>query len=182
MIDGIFADNKTIGTEVIKKYPSSSQLEIQLMVVDPDTYISELMFEDHISRIIVPFEVETGLPEVIYKVKNHNKQVALSLNPSTPVPSIIHLLDDIDMLLLLAVEPGFSGQKFQEKVIEKVKEAKTLSPNLAIEVDGGVGFENTAKLVKAGADFLAANSVLYKADDFKIAFDKLEKLAKAGSN
>ena len=179
VIDGKFADNTTIGTEIINKYPSSSDLEIQLMVINPQNYVDDLMFTDHISRIIVPFEGELGLPEVVYHIKNHNKQVGLSLNPSTPIQAAFHFLDDIDMLLLLAVEPGFSGQKFQEKVVDKVKQIKKMVPTLAVEVDGGVNFETAPKLVEAGADFIAANSVLYNAADFKVAFDKLERIAQA---
>jgi len=176
IIDGKFANNKTIGTDIVKKYPSSANLEIQLMVVYPQNYIDDLMFVEHVSRIIVPFEGESGLPETFYHIKNHDKQVGLSINPETPVTGVIHLLDSIDMLLLLGVNPGFSGQNFQEHVIEKVKQVKKLDPSLAVEVDGGINFENAPNISSAGADFLAVNSTLYGADDFKIAFDKIEKL------
>lgn len=177
VIDGKFADNLTIGCDVIKKYQSSSMLEVQLLVTDPQNYIDDLMFVEHVSRIIIPFEAERGLPEAIYHIKNHNMQTGISLNPSTPVKAAFHFLDDIDFLVLMAVEPGFSGQKFQEQVINKVEEVKRLVPELAVEVDGGVNFETTPRLVRAGANFLAANSVLYKADDFRTAYEKLERLA-----
>lgn len=176
VIDGKFAANTTIDTKIIKKYPSSSNLEIQLMVVYPQNYIDDLMHLQHILRIIVPFEGESGLPEILYHVKNHNKQVGLSLNPSTPVAAVTHMLDDIDLLLLLAVEPGFSGQKFQERVIDKVQEAKKINPTLAVEVDGGINFDNAPALSHSGADFLAVNSTLYAADDFRVAYEKLAKL------
>lgn len=127
-------------------------------------------------RIIVPFEGESGLPEIFYHIKNHGKQAGLSLNPSTPVAAVSHMLDDIDLLLLLAVEPGFSGQKFQEKVFDKIREAKTINPSIAIEVDGGITFDNAPELSVAGADFLAVNSTLYAADDFKVAYEKLVNL------
>lgn len=178
VIDGKFANNITVDTGIIRKYPSSSNLEIQLMVIYPQNYIDDLMFAEHIFRIIVPFEGEAGLPEVFYHIKNHGKQVGLSINPKTPVGGILHLLDDIDLLLLLAVEPGFSGQPFQDHVIEKVKEAKKYAPEVAVEVDGGIDFENAPKLACAGADFLAVNSTLYNAADFRVAFEKLAKLAK----
>lgn len=176
VVDGKFAANTTIDTKIIKKYPSSSNLEIQLMVVYPQNYIDDLMHLQHISRIIVPFEGESGLPEILYHVKNHNKQVGLSLNPPTPVAAVTHMLDDIDLLLLLAVEPGFSGQKFQEKVVDKVREAKKIKPTLAVEVDGGINFDNAPALSQSGADFLAVNSTLYAADDFRVAYEKLAKL------
>lgn len=177
IIDGKFADNVTIGAEIIKKYLSSSSLEIHIMAIYPQNYIDDLISVGHISRIIVPFEGESGLPEAIYHIKNHNMQVGLAINPQTSVKTVLHLLDDIDLLLLLSVEPGFSGQKFQETVIDKVKEAKKLVCDLPIEVDGGVNLENIPKLVNAGADFLAVNSALYKTSDFRNTYEKLAKLA-----
>ena len=177
VIDGKFAANETISCEVIKKYSSSSFLEIHLMVVHPQKYIDELVKIEHVSRIIVPFEVDLDLNEAIYQIKKHGKQAGLSLNPDTELAAAFHLYDDIDLLLLLAVIPGFSGQKFQESTVDKVKEIKAMVPELAVEVDGGVNFENAPKLAKAGADFLAANSVLFKASDFVLAYEKLAKLA-----
>ena len=177
VIDGKFATNTTIGVDIIGKYPSSSNLEIQLMVVYPQNYIDELVFVDHVSRIIVPFEGEIGLLDTVYHVKRHAKQVGLSLNPKTPVAAALHYFDDIDLLLLLAVEPGFSGQKFQEEVIEKVKQAKKINPGLEVEVDGGINFENIKFLSDAGADFLAVNSTIWKSDDFYLSYEKLARLA-----
>lgn len=177
VIDGKFANNITIGVDIIGKYPSSSNLEIQLLVVYPQNYIDELVFVDHVSRIIVPFEGEIGLLDTIYHVKRHAKQVGLSLNPKTPVAAALHYFDDIDLLLLLSVEPGFSQQKFQQHVIEKVKQAKKINPGLEVEVDGGVNFENVKFLADAGADFLAVNSTIWKSDDFYLSYEKLARLA-----
>lgn len=177
VIDGKFANTTTVGVETIAKYLTSSNLEIQLMVIYPQNYIDELVKCQHVSRIIVPFEIDADINQAIYHIKNHQKQAGLSLNPNTPVNAALHFFDDIDLLLLLAVEPGFSGQTFQEHVIDKVKEAKRLTGGLAVEVDGGINFDNAPKLARVGTDFLAANSVLYKADDFYLAYEKLAKLA-----
>lgn len=177
VVDGKFAKNTTIDTEVIKNHPTTSQLEVQLMVVYPQNYIDELVKIDYVFRIIVPFEVEGGLPEAIYHVKNHGKQVGLSINPETPLSVILHFLDDIDLLLLLAVDPGFSGQEFKNEVVAKIKEAKNIVPELAVEVDGGVKEENIRTLVEAGADFLAVGSALFEEGDFYTQYEKLAKLA-----
>jgi ribulose-phosphate 3-epimerase len=177
VIDGKFANNVTVGTDVIKKYLSSSILEIHLMVVDPQSFINDLTLVEHVGRVIVPFEAGGAVEEAIYHIRRHNKQVGLAINPQTPVKAVLNFLDDIDLLLLLAVEPGFAGQEFQAGIIDKVREAKKLVPGLAVEVDGGVNFDNTPKLVEAGADFLAANSVLFGAADFYVAYEKLAKLA-----
>lgn len=176
VIDGMFANNKTVGPEVIAKYPTSVNLEIQLMVVDSLAYIHDLRGLEFISRIIVPFEKNDDLKECIYQVKDAGKQIGISLNPGTEIAKIKDLFGEIDMLLLLGVEPGFSGQKFQEKILAKIKEAKEISRGLAVEVDGGVNFETAPKAAAAGADFLAANSVLFKAPDFYLALEELTKL------
>lgn len=181
VIDGKFAKNYTIGTDVILKYPSSSNLEIQLMCVYPQNYIDELVFADFISRIIIPFEGQFALNDALYHVKRHAKKVGLSINPETPISAAIHFLDDIDFLLLLGVAPGFSGQKFQEHVVDKVRQVKKINPGLAVEVDGGINFENTPKLVAAGADFLAVNAAIWKSEDFYLAYEKLAKLASLSS-
>ena len=182
IVDGIFAKNKTIGLNIVKKYPSSSFLEVDLLVEYPQNYIDELMFAEHVSRIIVPFECAGGIPKAIYHVKNHGKQVGVSLNPDTPVSAAIHFFDEVDFLRLLSVNPGFAGQKFQEVVYEKIKQAKSILAELPIEVDGGINTNNISKLSKAGADYLAVNSALFEAGDFMIAFEKLAKLAQVAKN
>ena len=182
IVDGNFAKNKTVGLDVVKKYPSSSSLEIDLLVEYPQNYIDELMFAEHVSRIIVPFECAGGLPEAIYHVKNHDKQIGLSLNPNTPVGAAIHFFDDIDFLRLLAVNPGFSGQKFQEVTYDRIKQAKNILKELPIAIDGGINKDNIAKLSKAGANYLAVNSALFEDEDFLTAYEKLAKLAEVSKN
>ena len=177
VIDGKFAENVTVSSDVIKKYISSANLEIQLLVEYPQNYIDDLIKLDHIFRIIVPFEGRGGIPEAIYHIKNHQKQAGLSINPETPVSAILHFLDDIDLLVLLAVKPGFSGQEFQEPVLNKVSEIKKLNPAAAVEIDGGVNLGNVQKIAATGCDFLAVNSALYKTPDFRIAYEKLAKIA-----
>lgn len=176
VVDGIFANNITIGVDIIKKYPSTSMLEIQLMVINLKEFVLDLVRVDHVLRIIVPFETKSWLEDSIYEIKKHNKQVGLSLNPLTTVDSAQSLFSQIDMLLLLGVNPGFGGQTFQDIVIEKIKQTKKIAPGIAIEVDGGVNFK-TAKIIStAGADFLAANSVIFEASDFRGAYDSLAKI------
>ncbi len=176
IIDGKFADNITVGADVIAKYPTTASLEIQIMAIDSRGYIKDLAPLEYVSRIIVPYEKNNNLKENIYAIKSAKKQVGISLNPKTPVSTISNLFDQIDLLLLLAVEPGFAGQKFQEIVLDKIKEAKKISRGLAVEVDGGINFETALKAAEAGADFLAANSVIFKAPDFYLAYEELSKL------
>lgn len=178
IVDGKFAQNTTIGTEIVARHQSSASLEIQIMAVDSLSYISALAGLEYVFRIIIPFEKNLNLKECIWRIKRARKQVGVSLNPATRVSATSHLVNIIDLLLLLGVEPGFSGQEFKVNVINKIKEARKLSRSLPIEVDGGVNFETTPKIVGAGANFLAANSVLFNAPDFYVAFEKLAKLAR----
>ena len=177
VVDGKFSANTTVGTNIIKKYPTSSQLEIQLMVIYPLSYIDDLARLDCVSRIIFPFEIEGDINENIYLIKNFGKQVGISLNPETPVSVALHFFDDIDILLLMTGKPGYSGQKLGQNTYERIKQAKKLAPDLPIEIDIGVNFENAAKLASYGADFLVASSALYNAPDFYLAYEKLAKLA-----
>lgn len=177
VVDGKFAPNTTVGVEVIKKYISSSQLEIQLMVVYPLNYIDELVPLEFVSRIIFPFEIDGDVYDNIYHIKKHIKQAGLSLNPETPVSAALHFFDDVDMVLLLAGKPGFSGQQLDENVYERIRQVKKIAPSLPVEIDIGVNFENAAKLAKFGADFLVSSSAIYNAGDFHVAYEKLAKLA-----
>ena len=182
VVDGQFSTNTTVGPEIIKKYPSSSLLEIQLMVIYPENYIDDLAPLEYVSRIIVPFETDADIPSAIYHIKKHGKQAGLSLNPTTPVSAAIHFFDDIDLLLLMTGKPGFSGQKLDENTYERIRQAKKIAHELPVEIDIGVNFGNAKQLAETGADFLVASSTLYDADDFKVAYEKLAKLAEVVKN
>lgn len=177
VIDGKFANNVTVGADIIKKYETSSSLEIQLMVVDTLPYIFDLKDVDFVTRIIVPYEAESGLDEAIYQIKNCSKQVGVSINPTTKVKDVSGYFDIIELLTIMAGNPGFSGQPFDEKTLNRVKEAKLLSPGLAVEVDIGVNNQTAPGISAAGADFLVASSALYGSEDFYLAYEKLARLA-----
>lgn len=177
LVDGKFAKNVTVGPEIIKKYPSSSLLEIQLMVNRPQSYIEALAPLQYVSKVIIPFEIEGSVASEIYQVRRYNKQVGLSLNPTTAIVSAIHFFGDIDLLLLMTAKPGFSGQKLGENTYERIRQTKKIDPSMPVEVDIGVNFDNAKKLAEAGADFLVASTTLYNASDFALAYEKLDKLA-----
>ena len=181
IVDGKFAKNLTVGVEMIKKYPSSALLEIQLMVLHPRNYIETLAPLEYVSRIIVPFEIEEDVYEAIYEIKKHGKEVGLSLNPTTAVASTIHFFDDINFLLLMTGKPGFSSQKLGENTYDRIRQVKKIDHTLPIEIDIGVNFDNARKLVIAGADFLVSASALYNSPDFRVAYEKLDKLANKSS-
>lgn len=177
VVDGVFSKNKTVGLDVIKKHLTVSQLEIQLMVANPWNYIGDLIPLDFVTRMIFPFETDSDTSQDIYLVKKYGKQVAISLNPETPIKAAFHFFDDIDFLLLMTGRPGFSGQKLGEETYDRIKEVKNILPSMPLEIDIGVNFDNARKLAQTGADFLVTSSALYNADDFRVAYEKLEKLA-----
>ena len=182
LIDGKFAPNVTIGPDVVRKYPSSSMLEVQLMVEFPQNYINELVKLEYVSRIIFPFEVDSDTNQDIYLIKSFGKQAGLSINPETPVSAVLYYTDDIDFLCIFSASPGFAGKKLEEEVYGRIKESKKLNPDLPVEVDIGVNFETAPKLAEAGADFLVATSALHNSDDYRIAYEKLAKLAEISKN
>lgn len=177
LVDGKFSPNITVGADVIAKYPSACTLEVQLMVVYPINYAGDLSRLEYVSRIIFPFEIPGGVADVIYTIRKFGKQVGLSINPETPVAAALHYFDDIDLLLLLTGRPGYSGQKLGETTYERIKQAKSLNRELPVEIDIGVNFENARELAHSGADFLVSGSALYNAPDFRVAYEKMSKLA-----
>lgn len=177
VVDGKFADNLTVGPDIISKYPTSSSLEVQLMVTDAMEFINKLKDITYVRRIIIPYEGKSNILEAIYEIKNSGRQAGLSINPQTKIQDVYIYFEQIDLLSIFAGNPGFSGQIFDETTLERISEAKRLDQALAVEIDIGVNFENTPRIVSAGADFLVATSVLLKADDYYNAYQRLAELA-----
>ena len=175
--DGKFTPAETLGPETIARFPSSRNLEIQLMVFHPLVYVDKLTTLPFVSRILFPIECKDDHKEVIYRIKSHNMIVGISLNPETPVFSIVPLLDYIGYMQFLANNPGPSGQTLRVETYERIREIKQIDPSLPVEVDIGVNFETAPKLVSAGADFLVSTSTIFNAPDFYVAYEKLSKLA-----
>ncbi|HSX19472.1 MAG TPA: hypothetical protein VLE91_05090 [Candidatus Saccharimonadales bacterium] len=176
LVDGKFANSTTVGAGVIKKYPTKNPLEIQLMVVDPINYIDDLSKLEFVTKIIFPYEIDGDVLEVAYLIRRLGKSVGLSLNPTTPVQDVLHYFDDIDMLLLMTGNPGFSGQKLGTETYQRIKDAKKINDSLPVEIDIGVNFKNAKKLADAGADFLVSSSALYNEPDFSVAYEKMQKI------
>lgn len=179
VLDGEFANNVTVGSNVISKYPTTNQLEIQLMVNSPIHWVEELAPLEFVSRVIFPYESKENVREIIYAIKKHHKQVGLSVNPETTVDDAREYFDDIDLFLVLAGNPGFSGQEMAPWAFEKIRQVKAIDPGMAVEVDIGVNFENARELAQAGADFLVTSSAIFGAPDFYVAYEKLAKLVTA---
>ena len=170
VMDGHFVPNITIGPEVISKLRKYTSLpfDVHLMISPVDNFIKN--FADAGADIITIHPEATGdLKNSIKKIKSYKKKVGISLNPETLVDKVLSVLDIIDLVLVMSVNPGFGGQKFMEQVLEKVKilrkEINSKKYKVEIEIDGGINFE-TAKMAKdAGVDILVSGTTIFKEND-----------------
>lgn len=173
--DGEFTPKKSLGPEIIKKYPSSKNLEIQLMVFNPLPYVDQLLLLPFVSKILFPLESRDDHLKVIGVIKSGQRQAGMSLNPETPVDQLVQYAREIDYMQLLANRPGPSGQSLKVETYERIKRVNELFPDLPVEIDIGVNLETAPKLAAAGADFLISTSAIYGAPDFKLAYQELAK-------
>lgn len=167
IMDGVFVPNISYGMPVLKAIGSYAQkpLDVHLMIVDPDRYITT--FADLGAAILtVHYEACTHLHRTLQAIKAAGMKAGVALNPHTSVSLLQDILQDIDLVLIMSVNPGFGGQSFIEHTYEKVKTLKSMivtqNTGTLIEVDGGVSEANAATLVAAGADVLVAGSFVFK--------------------
>ncbi|MDO8619289.1 MAG: ribulose-phosphate 3-epimerase [Candidatus Daviesbacteria bacterium] len=163
IMDNKFVPNLSVGLDVIGKYPFDSKKEAHLMVQEPQDWIEGLA-NLQFARIIFPLEVGNTL-DLIDKVKEYSLQVGVALNPETPVDKVLPFIDKIDVVLIMAVHPGFQGEEFIVEALGKVKELfqKRIEKGLSyeIEVDGGIHPGIAKELEEAGVDGLAVGSKLF---------------------
>ncbi len=175
VIDGHFAPNITFGPAVVGAIKSIAKipLDVHLMIENPADYI-----EDFVSvgadSITVHVESCPHMHRVIHQIRDLGVKAAASLNPSTPIENVRYIVDDLDMLLLMSVNPGFSGQKFRPQILKKIAHARELvGENIDIQVDGGITRDNAAKVVQAGANILVAGSSVFSSKDYAEAIATL---------
>ncbi len=170
VMDGVFVPNISFGIPVIRaiKENTNKTLDVHLMIVDPDRFIDQ--FKNAGADILtVHYEACTHLHRTIHAVKEAGMKAGVALNPHTSIDLLKDTISDIDMVVLMSVNPGFGGQKFIENTYEKVRSLKALitkkGAKTLIEIDGGVTDANAAKLVAAGADVLVAGSFVFRSSD-----------------
>jgi len=170
IMDGIFVPNISYGTPVVKavKKHAKKPLDVHLMIVDPDRYVED--FQKAGANILtVHYETCNHLHRTIQNIKSYGMKAGVSLNPHTPVHLLKDIIADIDLVLIMSVNPGFGGQKFIPNSINKIKELKQLiidaNSNALIEVDGGVDNSNAKTLVDAGCDVLVSGSYIFGAEN-----------------
>ena len=170
IMDGVFVPNISFGMPVLKAIGEHAKkpLDVHLMIVDPDRYI-ETFAELNAAVLTVHYEACTHLHRSLQKIKSCGMKAGVALNPHTPVHLLADIIQDIDVVCLMSVNPGFGGQSFIENTYTKVRALKQLiiekGANTLIEIDGGVTDQNAKALKEAGADVLVAGSFVFKSDN-----------------
>jgi ribulose-phosphate 3-epimerase len=170
VMDGHFVPNITIGPLIVEAIRPITKLplDVHLMIENPDQYI-EAFAKSGADYITVHVEACRHLHRTIQHIKSLGVKAGVVLNPATPVESIHHIIGDIDMVLLMSVNPGFGGQKFIPEVLPKIRKVKEMAEKkgieLEIEIDGGVNPETAKQCIEAGANVLVAGSAIYNEKD-----------------
>lgn len=181
VMDGVFVPNISFGFPVLKAVGSIAQkpLDVHLMIVEPQRYISQVR-DCGASIMNIHQEACIHLHRTIEAIKAAGMKAAVTLNPSTPVETLRDIISDLDMVLLMSVDPGFGGQKFIANTLNKIKRLRSLinetGANATIEVDGGVTLENAGDIAKAGADIIVTGNTVFSAPDPKEIIRQLSLL------
>lgn len=183
IMDGVFVPNISFGMPVLQAIAKHAKkpLDTHLMIVDPDRYIKT--FADlGCSTLTVHYEACTHLHRTLQAIKDHGMKAGVALNPHTNVSLLEDVINDIDLVCLMSVNPGFGGQSFIEKTYKKVKQLKEIitrnNASTLIEIDGGVTNKNAKQLVDAGADVLVAGSYVFGAENPKHTITDLLSITK----
>lgn len=181
IMDGVFVPNISFGFPVLAaiNHYAKKPLDVHLMIVDPDRYLQQ--FKDLGAEVItVHYEACTHLHRTIQAIKALGCKAGVAINPHTPVSVLSEVIDDLDLVLVMSVNPGFGGQSFIENTYKKIREVRALAAsrneNLLIEIDGGVNHSNALSLLKAGANVLVAGNAIFSSDNQEGAITELKKI------
>ncbi|MCD6322971.1 MAG: ribulose-phosphate 3-epimerase, partial [Clostridiales bacterium] len=181
VMDGRFVPNITIGTPVVSaiKKITKMPLDVHLMIVEPDKYIKNFI-DAGANLLCIHQEATIHLERSIQYIKSLGAKAVVSLNPATDINTLKYVLPDLDMVLVMSVNPGFGGQKYIQFCTEKIRilraMADKLNPNLDIEVDGGITLDNIKEVVDAGANVIVAGSSIYKAKDPAAVISRMREI------
>lgn len=175
VMDGIFVPNLTFGAPVIKAIRNKTDLvfDVHLIIDRPERYIEDFA-NAGADIIVVHAESTIHLHRVIQQIKATGKKAGVSLNPATPVDVLKYIIDDLDMVLVMSVNPGFGGQKFIESAVQKIKDVRALSKTVDIQVDGGITDKTIGRCIEAGANVFVAGSYVFSGD-YKERIESLKR-------
>jgi len=182
VMDGVFVPNISFGFPVIKaiKRLAKKPLDVHLMIVQPERYIKEFK-QAGADILTVQYESCIHLHRTVYQIKEEGMKAGISLNPHTPVSLLQDIIQDIDLVLIMSVNPGFGGQKFIANSIAKLRQAKELishsGSKAIIEIDGGVDLNNAAEIIAAGANVLVAGNAVFGTPDPEETIKKFKDIS-----
>jgi ribulose-5-phosphate 3-epimerase (EC 5.1.3.1) len=185
VMDGHFVPNITMGPLIVEaiRPVTSLPFDVHLMIENPDRYIPDFI---HAGADMISVHVEAclHLHRVLWQIKEKGIKAGVVLNPATPVNTIEDIIEDVDLVLLMTVNPGFGGQTFIPGVLKKIEKVRSLREqhglSFEIEVDGGVNVETAALCTRAGADVLVAGSAIYGSENRKLAIKEIRRAGQAG--
>lgn len=180
VMDGRFVPNISFGLPLVENIRKHTDLflDVHLMITEPEKWVERFV---KAGADAVTVHVEDGDMSCLKTIRSLGKKAGLSIKPNTPVSAIIPYLDDIDLVLVMSVEPGFGGQKFMPEAVSKIKEIREIIGDrpIQISVDGGIGPKTAPLVTEAGADVLVAGSSVFGAEDFESAISALLERAEA---
>jgi ribulose-phosphate 3-epimerase len=183
VMDGRFVPNITIGPLIVEavRRVTTLPLDVHLMIAEPDRYIDSFA-KAGADIIVVHAEATNHLHRTVQLIKSLGKKAGVSLNPATPLHLLDYVLEDLDLVLLMTVNPGFGGQSFIEGCIPKIQALRAImdrrGSEAELEVDGGVKTDNIARIAHAGADVFVAGSAVFNSPDYGATISELKKRAK----
>ncbi len=185
VMDGHFVPNITIGPLIVEavRRVTTRVLDVHLMIANADLYVDSFA-EAGADWITVHVEACTHLHRTVSRIKELGKMAGVVLNPATPLSTVDYILEEVDLVMLMSVNPGFGGQTFVASTLEKTWQLKsridTLGLDVGIEIDGGIGQANIAQVAEAGANIFVAGSAIYGCDEYSEIISDLKRLAGEG--
>lgn len=182
VMDGHFVPNITIGPQTVRALRRSTRLplDVHLMIAEPQKYITEFA-KAGANHLTIHVEVTHDIPSLIQQIKTERISCGIAIKPGTPIEKIRPYLENIDLVLLMTVEPGFGGQAFMTEVLPKIRavrdEIRRRGLSLDIEVDGGINLKTVPQVVQAGANVLVAGSAIYESKDMAQSIKEMREWA-----
>jgi len=183
IMDGLFVPNLSYGLPVVKAIYQMAEkpLDVHLMIEKPERYITQFK-EAGAGILTVHWEGATHLHRTVHQIKTEDMLAGVALNPHTPVSFLEDIIADVDVVLIMSVNPGFGGQRFIERSLHRIAELREMlerrNATALIEVDGGIDLDNAAAVVEAGADILVAGNTIFKAQEPMVMIEQLKNIVK----
>lgn len=172
VMDGHFVPNLTIGAPVVKCLKSALPLSCHLMIENPENFVEQFA-KAGAATITIHVEAAKDLKTIISQIKSYGVRAGVSIKPKTEVSAIESVINDVDEVLVMSVEPGFGGQEFMENSLEKIAALRKMRPDLDIAVDGGINDKTAKRVIEAGANILVSGSYIFGAPDRAAAIKSL---------